>query len=402
MPPLSKSDAHRALVLSHVLGRPLPLESIGDEPTDVSVLRAGLGKLAAGGASEIDCADGGAPFRFLVGQAAVTPGARARFFGTERLGERPHLALLDSLRAALGPSGLRIEVGTPWPITVIAPVSPGAVRFRISGRESSQHVSSLLLAAASLSHRLAKPCTVELEGATASLGYLALTLDWIARAGFALDVAPERIVVGAFHDRGPLPPIPGDWSSLGYLLLIGWKSKSRIARADLGAAHPDRAVVRHLHSIGLRVVELGGGDVRVDGEPIGGLDASAGESPDLIPTLAALACVLPSPSRFAEVEILRAKESDRLAGIEELAAAAGARTELANDRLTVYPSPSPPGSLPRELRIGSQGDHRRAMSAATLAVLLGVPLVLDDPDCVDKSFPGFFSELEKAGVELAS
>jgi 3-phosphoshikimate 1-carboxyvinyltransferase len=394
-PPLSKSDAHRALVLAHLLGR--PLAAAEDEPSDVRVIRTGLAALVDGARAEIDCADGGAPFRFLVAQAAVTPGAEVRFRGTARLGERPHGALFDSLRAALGPAGLRIEVGAPWPIVVGAPSVLQPARFRIAGRESSQHVSSLLLAAAALARRLGAPSTVELDGETASPGYLSLTVDWIRRAGFALDERPDRIEVGAFHDRGALPPVPGDWSSLGYLLLVGWRSGSRIARADLSAAHPDRALVAMLASIGLRVVDLGGGEVRVEGQPTGGLTASAVDCPDLIPTLAALACVLPAPSTFIDVGILRAKESDRLAGIEELAAAAGARTELAGDRLTLRPSTT----RPAELRLACRGDHRRAMSAATLAVLLGVPLELDEPDCVAKSFPRFFDQLAEAGVKIA-
>jgi 3-phosphoshikimate 1-carboxyvinyltransferase len=394
-PPLSKSDAHRALVLAHLLGR--SLEAPADAPGDVRVIRAGLLALAEGADAEIDCADGGAPLRFLIGQAAITPGARVRFRGSERLGGRPHGALLDSLREALGSSGLRIEVGTPWPITVQAPAQPVAPRFRIAGRDSSQHVSSLLLAAAALVHRSGRPSVVEIEGEVASAGYLALTVDWIARAGFQIDAAPARVAISGFRDRGPLPPIPGDWSSLGYLLLIAWRCGGRVARVDLAAAHPDRAVVAQLASVGLRVVALDGGEARVDGELSGGLSASARECPDLVPTLAALACLLPAPSRFGDVAILRAKESDRLAGIQELAAAAGARTELDGDRLTVFPATA----VPHELAVESHGDHRRAMAAATLAVLAGVPLTLDDGGCVDKSFPGFFDQLAAAGVAVA-
>jgi len=80
-PPLSKSDAQRALVLAEALGVPLETVVPADEelPRDVRVLQKGLEQLREQKA-DIDCHDGGAPFRFLLTQAALTelPEARNR------------------------------------------------------------------------------------------------------------------------------------------------------------------------------------------------------------------------------------------------------------------------------------------------------------------------------------
>jgi 3-phosphoshikimate 1-carboxyvinyltransferase len=177
--------------------------------------------------------------------------------------------------------------------------------------------------------------------------------------------------------------VPGDWSSLGYLLLLAWASGGAVAGADLAAAHPDRAMVRLLRELG------------VSGVPAAGVRATAAECPDLLPTLAALACVCPGSSVLEEVHLLRGKESDRLEGIRALVDAAGGRTELSGDTLTV----SPPPQI-RPFSFSSRGDHRMAMSAAVLAVLGRVPLTLAEPDCVSKSFPGFFQELAASGARL--
>ena len=110
IPPVSKSDAHRALVISSILGlkEPLPDEAL---PADVSVLREGLAVLARGG-SEIECHDAGAPFRFLLAQAAVTPQARVKLFGTPRLAERPHAALFEGKLVKIDGLGQQvIEIG---------------------------------------------------------------------------------------------------------------------------------------------------------------------------------------------------------------------------------------------------------------------------------------------------
>jgi 3-phosphoshikimate 1-carboxyvinyltransferase len=106
-----------------------------------------------------------------------------------------------------------------------------------------------------------------------------------------------------------------------------------------------------------------------------------------------LACALPAPSTLDDVSILKAKESDRLAGIYELAQAGGAKVERSGDSLTLTP-----GAIPSELVLSSRGDHRMAMSAATLAVLGGSVLTLSGAEHVKKSFPAFWEELARCGV----
>lgn len=384
-PPVSKSDAQRALVLADVLGLDLDTVVPPHEvlPRDVRVLRAGLLALRAATA-DLDCHDGGAPFRFLVTQAAVQPGRVVRFTGTPRLGERPHGPLLDALERTLGPI---LERGSPWPLVVRSPARlEGPYEFTVTGEESSQFASSLLLGAARLSRSTGAPCAVRVEGALTSEGYLAMTVRWLERAGFR--VAPG-FVVSAPERATPLPPVPGDWSSLGYLLLLAWKAGASVARVDLTAEHPDALVVSHLASVGLVLR-----DGRVVGTPTGGLDVDAQACPDAVPTLAALAAVLPAPSVFRRTGILRHKESDRLDGTRALLAAAGVATSLEGDALRVTPGPV------RAFDFDARDDHRLAMSAAVLAFLGGVPLRLEGKAAVAKSFPSFWDEAAKVGLSV--
>lgn len=397
-PPLSKSDAQRALVLSFALGQPSwrqfahsPSEAL---PDDVRVVAGAVETMKP---SEefltVDCGDGGAPFRLLLTQAAVTPGLKVRFTGSRRLGERPHQPLLDALRSALGPSGLVLHEGSPWPIEVVAPPRTGEPRFVVSGQESSQFVSSLLLGACGLCLREGRPWSVETTGPLASAGYLELTLDWMRRCGVEFSRDGGRFTVSRVHPSTRAPEVPGDWSALGYLLLIAWKTGGTALRVDPTASHPDREVLSQLASVGLSV-ELDAGRARVRGAPHGGLNASASSCPDLLPTLAALACTLDAPSVFTEVEILRKKESDRLEGIISLVEAAGGSTTLTGSQLRI----DPPRRVREPFEIDSRGDHRMAMSAATLSVLSGARLLLTGPECVAKSFPGFWNELSVAGL----
>lgn len=403
-PPVSKSDAQRALVLAQLTGqsRLASLEGEPDAllPADVRTLRRGLKTLqeaaASGAMREIDCADGGAPFRLLVTQAAVAPGLHVRFTGTPRLGERPHRPLFDSLRASLGPGGLTLTEGTPWPLEVHSGAGTGEPSFRVSAAQSSQYASSLLLGCAALFLRERRPWSVELEGELTSAGYLDLTLDWLRRFGFRIARTPGRLVVDHWNAPPEAPSIPGDWSSLGYLLLVGWKTGCEVERADRASAHPDQALLRIVRAAGLEAHETAPATLRMSGAARGGVTASGVECPDLLPTLAALACVLPGPSVFTEVGILRHKESDRLEGIRELVTRFGGESRLTGERLEVLA----PATAPASFEVDSRGDHRLAMSAATLAVLSGSRLALTDPSCVEKSFPGFWAQLERVGVQL--
>lgn len=403
LPPLSKSDVQRALVLQYILERPgwVRLSQPESEwPSDVQAMAQGLSLLRGAGlvGVDIDCRDGGAPFRLLLGQAAVTLGAAVRFWGTPRLAERPHGPLLESLREALGASGLRIQEGAPWPLEVHSPkAAPAHGRFRVDGSESSQFVTSLLLAAASLFRREGRPWRVELLGQTASWGYLELTLQWMKKAGFIVRASKGELVVEGFERPSDDAAVPGDFSSIGYLLLAAWRSGGTVAEVDLDAYHPDKAFVRILAEAGVSLLAKGQREYAVVGALRQGLTASGEECPDSLPTVAAAACLAPAPSRLTGVDILKGKESDRLSGIADMVAAFGgqARPE-AGGVLEI----APPAQFPAQARFDSRGDHRLAMSAAMLSLLSGTPLLLRRPECVAKSFPHFWRELGKVGLKV--
>lgn len=394
-PPLSKSDAQRALVLAEALG--VPLDSVvppeEELPRDVRVLRAGLEQLRAPRA-DIDCHDGGAPFRFLLTQAALAPGRVTRFTGTQRLGERPHRPLVESLRGALGPHGLVVEEGQPWPVVISAGAAlPRGVHFEVTGEESSQFASSLLLGAARVAQATGRPSSVLVRGALTSEGYLELTRAWLVRAGFELEASDggQRTVVRPSKGQGKLV-VPGDWSSLTYLLALAWKSHAEVERVDFTAEHPDRAFVSHLESVGLTVHR--GPPVRVSGVASGGFEVDAQVCPDAVPTLAAVAATLSAPSTFTRAGILRHKESDRLDGVRELLGRAGLTTRIDQETLTVVPG------IIHDFDFDARDDHRLAMSATVLAYLGGVRLKLHGKHAVAKSFPGFWREVDKLGFAV--
>ncbi|MEW5739422.1 MAG: 3-phosphoshikimate 1-carboxyvinyltransferase [Myxococcota bacterium] len=393
-PPLSKSDAQRALVLADATALSLKLPSNEILPRDVETLLSGLDALRRP-ESDVDCRDGGAPLRFLLAQAAVLPSRTVRFTGTPRLGERPHGPLLDALRAALGPHGLVLREGTPWPLTLTSPAHPErATRFTVTGAESSQFGSALLLAAARQVAGDGRPREVLIEGPLASEGYLGLTRRWLAAFGFTVEVFEGETRLTRWARPHATPVIPGDWSSLTILLPLAWRTGAHVTRLARGTGHPDEAVVAHLASVGLSLVT--DGDLhRVTGALRGGLDVDVSRCPDATPALVALACALPRESRFTRASVLRHKESDRLSGLADLVRAAGGQAHIDAETLFVRAP-----TAVSDFRFDARDDHRLAMAAATVAALLGVRVHLTGRECVAKSFPNFWRELEGVGLSV--
>jgi 3-phosphoshikimate 1-carboxyvinyltransferase len=402
LPPLSKSDAQRAMVVSSIWGLPSPVAEVGalgheDLPRDVQVMARGLQALAGPEAKlRIDCKDGGAPFRFLLTQAALRPDSVVEFVGSARLGERPHEALLSALKQSLGPSGLRVRRHKPWPLRLQTPkLLPKALHVEVEAQASSQFASSLLLGASRVACASRQPSSVLLKGPLASPGYWDMTRKWLECSGFSVWEETRRVWVTVKAPPKQLPPIPGDWSSLGYLLLLSWASQNPVGGLSLGQGHPDEALWWHLQSLGLETDFLQG-LAYVRGEPQGGLKVSALECPDAVLSLVALACMLKEPSRFEDIAVLRLKESDRVEAAKAMAEAFGASFELEDNRFVVKPGPRV-----AHFELDSKADHRAAMAAATLSAMSGVPLKLWGPECVEKSFPAFWKQLEAAGATLS-
>lgn len=393
VPPLSKSDAQRALVLADILGAGAAIPSGEVMPRDVNVLQAGLVALQHTSAA-IECHDGGAPFRFLLTQAALREVGEVTFTGSKRLGERPHEPLLQSLREALRCT-IVTTPGSFWPLTVrSSPLAFDVRRLAVTGAESSQFASSLLLGAARVARVRGVTCEVAVNGALTSEGYLQLTQQWVERAGFHVERTGQSWRVAPPREVSAFPPIPGDWSSLTYLLLLGWKFGAAVSRVQRNSGHPDERFAAHLESVHLKLVSHGA-LVTVDGAAKGSLEVDCEQCPDAVPALVALACVLPGRSTFTRIGILRHKESDRVEGVCDFARRVGATAEVTDTSFIITRAASP-----RDFEFHARDDHRMAMAATVLSALTGTHLSLYGANTVSKSFPHFWLEAAKVGVSV--
>ena len=389
----SKSYAHRLLIAAALSGGRVAFGDSDDARYTARALEA-LGFTAtfdgdsvAYGAfrpsdevKRIEVGESGSTLRFLLPLAAAL-GVQADLVTAGRLGERPMGALTETL------SGHGV---TATAHSVRGRLASGV--YEIDATISSQFVTGLLLALP----LLAGDSEIRLLGRAVSAPYIDITLEVLAQAGVEIVKTPTGFLVpGGQTYRLTDAVVPGDFSGAAFPLVAGALGDGvTLTGLSLLSAQGDKAV--------LDVIRLAGGVVTVSEEGItakkGALRAfrvNVGETPDLAPILSVLAAYATGESVLDGVARLRDKESDRLAAIEEMLAAAGIASREEGDSLVIA------GGVPTGGVFDSRSDHRMAMSAAILAAFAKGESRVSDMTCVKKSYPGFWEDFAGLGGRYA-
>jgi 3-phosphoshikimate 1-carboxyvinyltransferase len=307
--------------------------------------------------------------------------------GAARLLERPIQPLLTALNSIGVKAQSQDQDGFP-PVIIQARGLPGG-RVRLSNIESSQYVSSLLISSPYGKEGLA----LELQGPIPSRPYVEMTVTLMTLFGVEViqDTPDHFLIKRNQRYQGMTCQIEGDVSSASYFFLAAalCQGRVRVRPVFSRTLQGDIGLLPILEALGCRV-RRGEDWVEVEGGKLGTGDYSfdLGDMPDMVPTLAMLAACRPGRTIIKNVAHLRLKESNRLAALVTELHKTGIKAEEIEDGLRIE------GSRPHGAEIETYNDHRIAMSFAILG--LTVPgIKIKDPSCVQKSFPGFWDELEK-------
>jgi 3-phosphoshikimate 1-carboxyvinyltransferase len=327
----------------------------------------------------------GTTVRFLTAMLSLGQG-RYRLDGVPRMRERPIQDLLDTLSNQLGVKAtsetgngcppVRIEANGRWPGGTIS------VRSSIS----SQFLSGLLLSApfAGLETELCP------EGELVSEPYVTMTVnmlqDWkcdVKRTDRGYRVCPIR------NDRNcpTAYAIEPDASAASYFWALAAITGGRITVSGLTrkSLQGDVRFVDLLEQMGCRVEECEAG-ITVHGGKLRGVDVDMNDISDTVMTLGAVACFAEGPTTIRNVAHIRHKETDRIAALATELRKLGATVEERTDGLTITPAPL------RGCAVETYDDHRMAMSLALVG--LKVPgVVIRNPGCVAKTYPGYWQDL---------
>jgi 3-phosphoshikimate 1-carboxyvinyltransferase len=259
----------------------------------------------------------------------------------------------------------------------------------VKGDVSSQFLSALLMALP----LTGKAATIEVQGELVSKPYVEITLNVMRR--FGLEVARSgwarfELPAGRYSSPGRIF-VEGDASSASYFLAAGALGGGPVRVEGVGreSIQGDVRFAEVLEAMGASV-RMGEGWIECAGRgKLRAIDLDLNHIPDAAMTAAALALFADGPSTLRNIASWRVKETDRLAAMATELRKLGASVEQGADYLRITPGAVKPG-----MSIATYDDHRMAMSFSLVA-FGGVPVRIQDPQCVAKTFPEYFAALEK-------
>jgi 3-phosphoshikimate 1-carboxyvinyltransferase len=301
--------------------------------------------------------------------------------------------------------GAAIEyLGEPgYPPLHIKPATINAnARVGVRGDVSSQFLTALLMALPLTGRQTA----IDVEGELISKPYVEITLNLMRR--FGVEVAREgwaafTVPAGARYRSPGNVWVEGDASSASYFLAAGAISglsgggPVRVEGVGRASIQGDVRFAEALERMGARIAmgenwmeATAGDDARRAGK-LKAFDADLNHIPDAAMTLAVAALFADGPCTLRNIASWRVKETDRIAAMATELRKLGATVDAGPDFMRVT---APAAGLESGAAIDTYDDHRMAM-CFSLAALGGVKVRINDPQCVGKTFPGYFDALAK-------
>ncbi len=340
----------------------------------------------------LDCKESGLSSRMFMPIAAVIYYASI-IDGAESLKKRPFGTMIQTLK------DLGIEVSTDngsLPIKLIGNLLPRDIT--IDGSVSSQFLTGLLLAFSSFS--LSEPITITVLNLV-SKPYIDLTLQVIEDFGLNLPqsnnystfVFPVKTLTPGHQFKYE---IEGDWSATTTMMVAGALA-GNIVIEDINtfSKQGDKAVLQALMSAGVRL-SIEENKITVQQSPLKAFHYNAVDTPDVFPVLAALATQCEGTTAIEGVTRLVHKESNRANAILEVLEKLGVQAKIQDDILLIEGKQSIKGNV----RFDAYGDHRIAMMICLLGLIAEEPIVLENAQVINKSYPLFYEELIKIGANI--
>ena len=305
--------------------------------------------------------------------------------GEGTLKHRPMTMMVEPLRQ------LGIEIrdgGGRVPIEVCGPMQGG--RVVVDGSMSSQFITGLLLALP----KAENDTTIEVEGAV-STPYIDMTLETLER--FGVEVMYNKGDYTQFYIEGGQKfnaidyTIESDWSAAATLMVAAAiAGELTIRNISTLSRQADTAICRALERAGASLI-IESNAITVSHRKLEAFEFDATQCPDLFPALTALAAAADGVSTIYGIKRLRGKESDRGETLQEEYKKLGIEIELDYDNNAMRII----GGRPKPHAVDSHDDHRIAMSLAITALRLEEPIEIRNRECVAKSYPSFFEDIER-------
>ena len=376
----------------------------GLEIDGTTVTITGLGgQLAHHNPIEFFMGNAGTAMRPLTAALAVL-GGDFTLKGVPRMHERPIGDLVDALRLLgcsidyLGQEGYPpLHIGQPQ-LQLSAPI-------QVRGDVSSQFLTALLMALPLAAQE--RSITIEVVGELISKPYIEITLNLLARYGIAVERQGwERFVIPAgcrYQSPGTMH-VEADASSASYFIALGAIAEGDGIRVNGVGADSIQGDIRFVEAAQQMGAKVTSGpnwlEIRRGAWPLKAIELDCNHIPDAAMTLAVMALYADGPTLLRNIASWRVKETDRIVAMAAECRKLGATVEEGPDWLRVHPLPLAQLNLAaaqgqwRPTGIHTYDDHRVAMCFSLAAFNdAQVPVRIEDPKCVAKTFPDYFEAL---------
>ena len=297
---------------------------------------------------------------------------------------RPMTMMVDPLRQL----GVTVRDGGGYlPIEVQGPIHGGEIY--VDGSISSQFITGLLLA---LPLAEEEDTTLHVNNPV-STPYIDMTIDTARR--FGINIMQNEGDYTQFFIEGNQKytatdlSVEGDWSGASTMLVAGAiAGEVTVKNISTLSKQADTAICRALERAGAGII-IEQDSITISKRPLRAFEFDATNSPDLFPALAALAAAAEGESVIIGTERLRHKESDRAETIRSEYEKLGIEVDISEDNIMKIR-----GGEIEPATVFSHNDHRIAMSLAVSALRCKGEVKIENAECVEKSYPTFFEDLE--------
>jgi 3-phosphoshikimate 1-carboxyvinyltransferase len=388
--PSSKSISNRILIINSLSYSPYDIDNLSDSD-DTRVMETVLNS----GTNHFDIGHAGTAMRFLTAFLSKIVGEWT-LTGSERMKQRPIGILVDALRKLGAIIEYSENEGFP-PLRITGTALKGGI-VELDGSVSSQYISALLMIAPTVRGGM----TLKLLNQVTSKPYIELTLQLMKQFGVRHTWQGDEVRIDeqAYH---PMKfSVEADWSGASYwyamaalsdkfdLLLKGLRLQSLQGDAvQAGWFSQYFGVHSKQEGNHVRLTKLNTPETkRIEMDFI--------QNPDIAQTFAVLAVCRKVPFLFKGLTTLKIKETDRILALQtELSKFGATLTEPQNGELA-WDGTFDQSLVNHPIVIETYHDHRMALAFAP-AALVYQGLIIDDPQVITKSYPGFWDDLKKVG-----
>ncbi|WP_442590726.1 3-phosphoshikimate 1-carboxyvinyltransferase [Pedobacter sp. AW31-3R] len=392
----SKSESNRALIIAALSKGLVKVDNLSDA-ADTVILNSILNDLKNNPAAEkqtVNVGHAGTAMRFLTAYLSTLP-QQFILTGSSRMQERPIAILVDALKTLGADISYAKNEGYP-PLNINGGLNSDAAEVSIKGNVSSQYLSALLIIAPTLP----KGLSLKIEGGLTSRPYVEMTLNMLASAGIEHSWTGDTIhITPQKHQKATLVVEP-DWSAASYWYSIAaLADQSTITLTNLReeSLQGDSKIQEIMVPLGVRTSRVPNGIDLKSGTTVDVKEVlNLKDCPDLAQTIVVCAAVKGLNLSFTGLETLKIKETNRILALQQELAKIGVLLVEDNE---VYTLDCSALSFPEKVTFATYDDHRMAMAFAPLSLLIN-EVEIEDYQVVEKSYPDFWKDLEKAGFTV--